>query len=121
MVTVVAVAEAGAVTLTPSATWPPPPETESGDLAIERVGADSSVMVTGLEVPVPDVFVSVAVRTLAPVWGSLTLADQAPVEATTAEPICVVPSRIFTVDPASATSTFLKSSAQPRSSLPPRS
>ena len=35
----------------------------------------------------------------------MTLADQAPPEATVAEPICVVPSRTFTVEPASATST----------------
>ena len=96
MVTVVAVAEAGAVTWTPSATLPPPPETVSGDLAIESVGAagvvaDWRVKVTALEVPLPALLASVAVRTLAPALASVTLADQAPLAATVAEPIRLGP------------------------------
>ena len=61
--------------------------------------------VTGSDVPVPAELASVAVNTLSPWLAKVTPADQLPLESTVAVPMAVVPSRIVTIEPASATST----------------
>ena len=112
MITLPSVAPAGSEMLIPRSTVPPRLATVSASSAMVSVGPVPEpwlglckFSVTGSDVPVAAELASVAVNTLSPWLAKVTPADQLPLELTVAVPMAVVPSRIVTIEPASATST----------------